>query len=189
MIARLTGTILEKRANAVVCDVGGVGYLVFVPVRDVGGVRVGDRAAFHIHHHISETASDLYGFQDESSLAMFRELIKISNVGPRTALAILSLRSRDEITKAVMANDPAMLAGIPGVGKKTVERILVELKDKLGESPAMTAGAATVESDVFNALVNLGYGRDEALSALQRIPSTATTIEEKVKESLKILGR
>lgn len=188
MIARLEGTIVEKESNAIILDVGGVGYRVFVPLRDMGGKRTGDQATFHIHHHINENASDLYGFESPASLAMFRELIKVSSVGPKTALAILSLRSTEEIQRAVMQNNPDMLARIPGVGKKTVERILVDLKSKIGEA-GLGADAPQGENDVFNALVSLGYSRDEAFRALREIPSDLATVEEKVRASLKILSQ
>lgn len=188
MIARLEGTIVEKEPNAIILDVGGVGYRVFVPLRDMSGKRVGDRGRFHTHHHIGETASDLYGFENLAALAMFKELIKISSVGPKTALAILSIRSTEEIQRAVMQNNPDMLAGIPGVGKKTVERILVELKGKIGDI-AVTGSASHEENDVFNALVSLGYSRDEAFRAIRELPADLATVEEKVRASLKILSR
>lgn len=188
MIARLEGIIVEKESNAIILDVGGVGYRVFVPLRDMSTKQMSDRGRFHIHHHISETASDLYGFESPASLVMFKELIKISSVGPKTALAILSLRSTEEIQRAVMQNNPDMLAGIPGVGKKTVERILVDLKSKIGEM-GIASDAPQGENDVFNALVSLGYSRDEAFRALREIPADLATVEERVRASLKILSQ
>ena len=179
MIAQLRGRILEKRPNRVIVDVVGVGYEVFVPLSTFYGL--GDRGAevtLRVHTHVREDALALFGFATPLEQELFERLIGISGIGPKVALAVLSGIEPQELVRAIERADIGRLTAIPGVGKKTAERITLELKDRLPKSmggPAESAPApgAALRDDVLSALVNLGYHRpladkaaDSAIAAL-----------------------
>lgn len=182
MIARLRGALAEKRPDRVVVDVGGVGYEVRIPLSTYYelGER-GDEASLRVHTHVREEALQLFGFLTRLELDLFERLIGVNGVGPRLALAVLSGMEPPALVEAVRASDAVRLTGIPGVGRKTAERIALELKDKLpaaapaGESDGgAEAGAGGLRNDVISALLNLGYPRtpvERAVSAvLKRDP-------------------
>lgn len=169
MIAWLKGTIVEKRADRLVIDVRGVGYEVFIPFStyyELG--EEGETAQLRIHTHVKEDNLSLFGFQTTDEKKLFSMLIQISGVGPKLGVAILSGLPPDEFVQAIRAEDLRRLTGIPGVGKKTAERLILEMRDKLTEwsseaaSAAAVGGGGTVQSDVASALVNLGYPKAEA---------------------------
>lgn len=167
MIATLRGAVAEKQPGRMVVDVGGVGYEVLIPLSTY--YEVGERGAdvsLRIHTHVREEALQLFGFLTRLELDLFERLIGVNGVGPRLALAVLSGMEPPALVEAVRASDVARLTGIPGVGRKTAERIALELKDKLpaaalaGESDAEAeAGAGGLRNDVISALLNLGYPR------------------------------
>lgn len=167
MIATLRGAVAEKQPGRMVVDVGGVGYEVLIPLSTY--YEVGERGAdvsLRIHTHVREEALQLFGFLTRLELDLFERLIGVNGVGPRLALAVLSGMEPPALVEAVRASDVARLTGIPGVGRKTAERIALELKDKLaatalaGESDAgAEAGAGGLRNDVISALLNLGYPR------------------------------
>ena len=165
MIAHLVGTLLEKHVQRLVVDVGGVGYDVQVPLSTFYAVgEPGARVTLRIHTHVREDALQLFGFVTALELSLFQRLIAVSGIGPKVALAVLSGIEPNDLIRAVKGSDIARLTRIPGVGKKTSERIVVELKDRLPqvEEPAAsdTAGdAGEVRDNVLSALVNLGYQR------------------------------
>lgn len=165
MIAHLAGTLLEKHLQRLVVDVGGVGYDVQVPLSTFYAVgEPGARVTLRVHTHVREDALQLFGFVTALELSLFQRLIAVSGIGPKVALAVLSGIEPADLIRAVKGSDIARLTRIPGVGKKTSERIVVELKDRLPkmEEPAASdtvSDASDVRDNVISALVNLGYQR------------------------------
>ncbi|MGE5833703.1 MAG: Holliday junction branch migration protein RuvA [Acidobacteriota bacterium] len=165
MIAHLAGTLLEKHVQRLVVDVGGVGYDVQVPLSTFYAVgEPGARVTLRVHTHVREDALQLFGFVTALELSLFQRLIAVSGIGPKVALAVLSGIEPGDLIRAIRASDIARLTLIPGVGKKTSERIVVELKDRLPqvEEPAASdtaVDASDVRDNVLSALVNLGYQR------------------------------
>lgn len=178
MIAQLTGTLLQKAADRVVVDIQGVGYEVLIPFStyyELGDS--GEKVSLHIHTHVREDALALYGFRTAEEKKLFMELIQVSGIGPKLGVTILSGLPVAELVEAVSAADIARLSGIPGVGKKTAERMALEMKDKvLKLFPEMQetqarSGGGVVHKDVVSALVNLGYPRNKAEVAVSKVSS------------------
>ena len=168
MIARLRGKLAEKEPARVVIDVGGVGYEVFIPTTTFTAMpNAGAEVSLDIHTHVREDALTLYGFSSRQERRVFERLISISGIGPKLAVTILSGGSVEGLVGAIRRGDLARLTSIPGVGKKTAERIVVELKDKLQEFTEEPA-KPVVETDVLSALENLGYSRPMAEAAVRR---------------------
>jgi Holliday junction DNA helicase RuvA len=192
MIGRLGGTLAEKAPPMVLVDVGGVGYEVHVPMSTFYNLpALGQPVLLLTQFVVREDAQVLFGFLTAAERATFRELVKISGVGPRTALAILSGLSVSELAQAVTRQDGARLVKVPGIGKKTAERLLLELKGKLGaELGAATAAAAPTEAqnDIAQALQSLGYNEREAQAALKALPPDVG-VSEGIKRALKALNR
>jgi holliday junction DNA helicase RuvA len=181
MIGLLRGRLLEKRPNQVILDVGGVGYLVFVPLSTFASLgELHGEVTLLIHTHVREDALTLYGFLSQREKHLFEVLLGASGVGPTLALKILSGMNVDELIPAIRTGDVMRLTKIPGVGRKTAERMVVELKDKL-EAVAVEAAkptpasAAGVEADVKSALINLGYDERAADSAVAEAKREAGT--------------
>jgi len=171
MIAHLRGKLLAKHPNQAVVETGGVGYDVTISVPTFSDLpATGTEVALHIHTHVREDAIALYGFLRLAEKAVFEKLITVSGIGPTLAIKILSGMAADEMVGAIRGNDIARLTRIPGIGRKTAERMVLELRDKLPEAVPTTAPAATAmnatEEDVLSALVNLGYQRAAAEKAL-----------------------
>jgi Holliday junction DNA helicase RuvA len=182
MIGLLRGRLLEKRPNQVILDVGGVGYLVAVPLSTFAALgELHAEVTLLIHTHVREDALALYGFLSQREKHLFELLLGASGVGPSLALKILSGMNVEELVPAIRTGDLARLTKIPGVGRKTAERMVVELKDKLesvaveAEKPAL-ASPAGVESDVKSALINLGYDERTAESAVTEARREAGTV-------------
>ncbi|HEX8999632.1 MAG TPA: Holliday junction branch migration protein RuvA, partial [Blastocatellia bacterium] len=170
MIAHITGKLIHKQPNAIIVDVGGVGYELTVPLStfyDLG--EAGTEVSLRVHTHVREDALQLFGFRTEREKKLFLLLVSVSGIGPKLAVTVLSGLSAEELVQAIRAGNLAKLVGIPGVGKKTAERMLLELKDKAaailppGLEEASSAGGAVAQTgdamreDVISALVNLGY--------------------------------
>ena len=174
MIAHLRGKLLAKHPNQAIVETGGVGYDVTISVPTFSDLpAIGDEVTLHIHTHVREDLIALYGFRRPSEKRLFEKLITVSGIGPKLAITILSGMAADEMVSAIRGNDVARLTRIPGIGKKTAERMVLELRDKLpsegaAESPAMPAVSA-VEEDVLSALMNLGYQRAAAERALASV--------------------
>jgi holliday junction DNA helicase RuvA len=171
MIAHLRGKLLTKHPNQAIVETGGVGYDVTISVPTFSDLpAVGAEVALHIHTHVREDALALYGFLRASEKTLFEKLITVSGIGPKLAVTILSGMAADEMTGAIRGNDIARLTRIPGIGKKTAERMVLELRDKLppaGQAPAPAVSTmSATEEDVLSALVNLGYQRAAAEKAL-----------------------
>jgi Holliday junction DNA helicase RuvA len=197
MIGRLAGTLLEKAPPQVLLDVAGVGYELEVPMSSFFNLpALGERVALLTHLVIREDAHQLFGFLTAEERSAFRELIRISGVGPRTALALLSGLSVAELTDAVARQDGARLVKVPGIGKKTAERLLLELKGRLapalGTGPGAVSGAALApgdeRSDIVQALLALGYNEREAQAALKALPA-GVGVSEGIKLALRALTR
>ncbi len=171
MIARLRGTVLEKAPTRVVLDVGGVGYEVHVPLSSFGGVgEPGSALTLHVHTHVRDDAILLFGFATALEQSLFERLITVSGIGPRVALGVLSGLPPSELVEAIAGADMARLTSIPGVGRKTAERIVLELKDRIAAFTATVpaAGAGGPREDLVSALVNLGYHRAAAEKAVNQ---------------------
>jgi len=191
MISRLTGVLAEKAPPHVLLDVNGVGYEVQVPMSTFYNLpELGARVTLLTQFIVREDAQQLYGFLTAGERASFRELIKISGVGARIALALLSGLSTTELAQAVAAQDAARLVKVPGIGKKTAERLLLELKGKV--APELTAGvqapADATASDILQALLALGYTEREAQQVLKQLPPDVS-VGEGIKMALKSLTR
>jgi Holliday junction DNA helicase RuvA len=190
MIGKLTGTLSDKNPPQVLVDCGGVGYEVHVPMSTFYNLpATGEKVSLLTHFVVREDAQILYGFASTVERAAFRELIKISGVGPRTALSVLSGMSVDELSQAVTLQEAGRLIKVPGIGKKTAERLLLELKGKLGPDigiPAITANDA--QADILQALLALGYSDKEAAASLKALPKEVG-VSDGIKMALKALSR
>lgn len=192
MIGRLTGTLADKSPPQVLLDVAGVGYELDVPMSSFFNLpATGERVTLLTHFVVREDAHQLFGFLTAGERDAFRQLIRISGVGPRIALALLSGLSVSELAQAVAGQDASRLVKVPGIGKKTAERLLLELKDKL--APALGGAAAGgpadgAAGDIVQALMALGYNEREAQAALKALPAGIGT-SEGIKLALKALAR
>jgi Holliday junction DNA helicase RuvA len=197
MIAFLRGRVLEKHPNRIIVDVGGVGYDVAVPLSTF--YAAGDDGAdiqLHVHTHVREDQLALFGFASRLELTVFERLITISGVGPKLALAVLSGIEPRELVGAVQRRDVARLTRIPGIGRKTAERIVLELRDKLGAAPetagAEPAGAAdALRDDLTSALTHLGYQRSEIDKTVDRLLENRpdATLPDLIRAALKEFGK
>ena len=190
MIGRLHGTLIEKSPPRVMLDVGGVGYEVDVPMSSFYNLPpLGQPATLLTHFVVREDAQLLYGFLTGEERQTFRELLKISGVGPRIALAVLSGLSTAELAQAVATQETGRLVKVPGIGKKTAERLLLELKGKLADAlTTASAPASDHQADILQALVALGYSDKEASAALKSLPADVG-VSEGIKLALKALSR
>lgn len=192
MIGRLSGVIADKAPPQVLIDVSGVGYEVDVPMSTFCVLpALGERVTLLTHLVVREDAQLLYGFLSAPERAAFRELIKVSGIGPRTALAVLSGLNVADLAGAVSRQEGARLQKVPGIGKKTAERLLLELKGKLGEELVSPAGATVAldaaQADIVQALIALGYSDKDAALALKKLPA-GVGVSEGIKLALRALG-
>jgi Holliday junction DNA helicase RuvA len=191
MIGRLSGILLEKNPPQLLVDCGGVGYEVDVPMSTFYNLPgVGEKVVLFTHQAIREDAHLLFGFGNAEERAVFRQLIKITGVGARTALSILSGMSISDLAQAVTLQESGRLIKVPGIGKKTAERLLLELKGKLGADIGAGGGHAVPDSqsDILNALLALGYSDKEALLALKIVPA-GSGVSDGIKQALKALSK
>jgi Holliday junction DNA helicase RuvA len=190
MIARLTGILIEKNPPQITLDVHGVGYEISVPMSTFYALPAqGERVTLLTHLVVREDAQILFGFLTQPERAAFGQLVKISGVGPRTALSILSGLSVAELAQAVTLQESGRLVRVPWIGKKTAERVLLELKGKLGVDLALPASASSGElADILQALVGLGYSDREAAAACKALP-VGTGVSDGIKLALKALVR
>ena len=190
MIGKLTGTLGDKNPPQVLVECGGVGYEVQVPMSTFYNLPArGDKVALLTHLVVREDAHILYGFETAGEREAFRALIKITGVGPRTALAVLSGMSVADLSQAITLQEAARLVRVPGIGKKTAERLLLELKGKLGPDLGVPSGAGSGEqADILQALVALGYSDKEAALSLKALPA-GVGVADGIKLALKALSR
>ena len=190
MIGKLTGILSDKNPPQVIVDCGGVGYEVQVPMGTFYNLPAeGQKVSLLTHFVVREDAQILYGFGTAAERAAFRELIKISGVGPRTALSVLSGMSVGELSQAITLQEAGRLIKVPGIGKKTAERLLLELKGKLGADIGTTVTVANdAQADILQALLALGYSDKEAAAALKALPADVA-VSEGIKLALRALAR
>ena len=192
MIGRLAGTLLEKNPPQILLDVQGVAYEVDVPMSTFYNLpATGQPVTLFTHLVVREDAHLLFGFGTDSERRAFRQLLKISGVGARTALSVLSGLSVAELAQAVTLQESGRLTKIPGIGKKTAERLLLELKDKLGADVTATVGVnrtPPASSDVLHALLALGYSDKEAVAAIKQLPE-GVAVADGIRQALKLLAK
>jgi Holliday junction DNA helicase RuvA len=192
MIGRIQGVLLEKNPPQLLVECAGVGYEVEVPMSTFYGLPgTGQRVTLLTHLVVREDAHLLYGFATESERRAFRQLLKISGVGARTALAVLSGMSVAELAEAVTLQEAGRLTRVPGIGKKTAERLLLELKDKLGAelaAPLAVDRAAPAAADVRHALIALGYSEKEAVAVVKQLPD-GLSVADGIRQALKLLSK
>lgn len=190
MIVTLNGVVSEKLADVVVLDVQGVGYGLLVPAEEFGRLSVGETAKIYVYEHIREQAHDLFGFLTQDTQALFEQLLNVNGIGPKMALNMLSIGSGQELRQAIASGDIKFIQQANGVGKRVAERVVVELKDKVGlvgvdlESTGLLQGENDLLKDeAVEALVSLGYSAQDAAKALQNVASELST-EARVKQAL-----
>lgn len=193
MIGKLTGTLLEKNPPQLLIDCHGVGYEVDVPMSTFYNLpATGEQVSLLTHFVVREDAQILYGFGAAPEREAFRQLIKISGIGPRTALSVLSGMSVADLAQAVSAQEAGRIVKVPGIGKKTAERLLLELKGKLGADLNLASGSgpaqSDVQSDIQQALIALGYSEKDAAAALKALPADVG-VSEGIKLALKALAK
>lgn len=200
MIGRLRGTLLHKRPPHLLLEVGGVGYEVEAPMSTFYALpETGAEVVLHTHLQVREDAHNLYGFAAEAERALFRELLKVNGVGARVALAILSGMDAASFTACVQAGDTARLTRLPGIGKKTAERLIIELRDRLGAldggatvsiaSVAKSVVQESAEDEAVNALIALGYKPQESSRMIAAVKSDEMTTEDLIRQALKAAVR
>lgn len=190
MIGSIRGKIILKTEKFLIVETNGVGYKINVSGNVLSKIKkVDEEIFFFIHTHVREDALDLYGFLDQKELEFFEMLINVSGIGPRSALAILGITSIEILRKAIGSGDTSYLTKISGIGKKTAERIVIELRDKMAEKMKDEKGGISLqgELDALEALKSLGYSQSDAREALKKV-SPDTNTNTKIREALKILG-
>ncbi len=190
MIGALKGTIFSSSTNPVIVMVGGVGYRVYLADKVISNSPVGKDIALFTHTHVRDDALDLYGFTTQEELLLFELLLTVPGVGPRTGLAIVD-RGAQAIRKAVAAADVTFFTTIPRVGTKNAQKIIIELKNKLGSVAELDLGGEIggETKDVLDALISMGFARSEALEVVKRLDADAVSVEDKVRQALKLLGK
>ncbi|MBR2709849.1 Holliday junction branch migration protein RuvA [Candidatus Saccharibacteria bacterium] len=190
MIAHLSGEVTEKSGNSLIIDVGGVGYEVAVPTGDMEKVVLGEKHKFFTYHAVRENAEELYGFSTLAAKKIFELLISVQGVGPKAAIAILSLAEAEEVRNAIANADAAFVAKAAGVGKKTAERVIVDLRDKVGipshygATTATFTPAETAKDEALDALIALGFPLKEATAALEKVDKSLP-VEDRIRLALK----
>ena len=191
MIGRIAGVLLEKNPPQILVDCNGVGYEIDVPMSTFYNLPgLGEKVVLHTHLAIREDAHVLFGFANHEERSTFKQLIKISGIGARTALSILSGMSVADLAQAITLQEAGRLTRVPGIGKKTAERLLLELKGKLGADLGAVGGVVhnDATSDILNALIALGYSDKEAMLALKQVPAGAG-VSDGIKLALKALSK
>lgn len=189
MIAKLEGTVAEKIGDVVVIECGGVGYGILVPFEDYGALHTGEKAKLYIHENIRENVHDLFGFRTKEAKTLFEQLLSVKGIGPKMALAILSVASLSRVRQAIAAGDIKFLSQSKGVGKRAAERVVVDLKDKVGLAASADATeflttSADPSDEALQGLVALGYSVQDAAEALKKV-DTKLPAPERIKQALK----
>ena len=190
MIGSIKGKITLKTEKFIIVETGGIGYKINVSPDVFSKIKkTNEEITLWTHLHVREDILDLYGFLERPELEFFEMLLNVSGIGPRSALAILGIASIETLRKAISTSDTSYLTKISGIGKKTAERIVIELRDKItNELSDLTGHSLRDELDALEALKSLGYGQNEAREALRKVPP-GTNTNTKIREALKILGR
>ena len=189
MIAKLTGKIEYLRDKWIIVDVAGVGYKVFLTDFTLGKIAGSKEGAFFIYTYVREDILALYGFISLEEKEMFELLISISGIGPKAAVGILSIADPVSIRAAILNNDPTILTKVSGVGKKTAERVILELQNKVADMPMGERQEIAADSEMIEVLMSMGYSAFQAREALKAIPKDIEKIEDKIKFALKEMGK
>lgn len=197
MFAYIKGSLEVKSINYVVVENGGIGYKIYMSAKSIGTIgNIGEQVKAHIHYHVREDDISLYGFNSEEELRMFEILINVSGIGVKSALTMLSDITPSSFALAVINDDVTRLTKVPGVGKKTAQRLILELKDKLKsediaseEKEIEEKKNSNINNDAVVALQVLGYSKKETEAVLEKIDTNGLSIEETIKQALKYLGR
>ncbi len=191
MIAYLKGTIQYKDDKGIIVVVNNIGYLVGVPESVLMVKNIGDSIELYTYQkiHSRDESFEMFGFQTPDDLSFFKQLIGISGVGPRSALGVLSIATLEELTKTITHGDPALLTKVAGIGKKTAERVVIELKDKLATYTSTSSTHSSIDKEVYEALEGLGYETSDVREALRELSDELTSSEEKIKAALKVLAK
>jgi Holliday junction DNA helicase RuvA len=191
MIATLNGTVSEKLADFVVLDVQGVGYGIYVSAEDHGRLQTSEQAKIYVYEHIREQAHDLFGFLSKDTQALFEQLLNVNGVGPKMALNVLSIGSTQDVRQAIASGNTKFIQQASGVGKRVAERVVVDLKDKVGLAAIDLEATGVLQSEeialkdeAVEALVSLGYTTMDAAAALQKVDPQLPT-EDRIKQALK----
>jgi len=190
MIATLTGKVAEKLSEFVVLDVQGLGYGVSVTLEDRGKLKTGEPARLYIYEHIRENSHDLFGFINADTKQLFEQLLGVNGVGPKMALNLLSVGTAGEVRQAIASGDIKFIQAANGVGKKVAERVVIDLKDKVGlasqdlDSNFFVGSQSAQKDEAVQALVALGFNTSDALTALSKVPADLST-QQRVKQALK----
>ncbi len=190
MIASLHGKLQSRTDDSLIVNVGGVGFRVRATINTLANLgAVGSDVMLFTHLHVREDDLSLYGFATEDELRLFETLLTVSGIGPRVAMGVLSSAPADTLRVAIAQGNLDVLTALPGIGKKTAQRLVLELKGKIDVSGLGEVGELSpVDEDVMNALINLGYSAAEATRAARAVPSSAKTVEERVRIALQYLG-
>lgn len=192
MIAYLKGSVLHKNNNNAVMVVNNVGYMVFFNAAFLSDLKLGAEIEIYTHQHVREDAVELYGFKNLEDLELFELLISISGVGPKTGLGVFSIATALDIKEAIARGDSSLLTKVSGIGKKTAERIVLELRDKIGQLAFYDklSGTKTLpSSDEIDALMALGYSLSQAREALAQVDPTLQDSSQKIRAALKMMGK
>lgn len=185
MIGKLTGIIANNRSPVIV-DVHDVGYLVNITDALAQKIRIGTPQTFHIHTHVRDDALDLYGFIETKELSLFKLLLSVSGIGPKTALSIVG-RGADAVELAVQKSDVDFFTSVPRLGRKNAQKIIIELKNKLGGLKDLDLAGDDETKQIIDALLAMGYKRSEIIESMKKIEDSALTIEQKIKQVIKLL--
>lgn len=189
MIAKLKGKIEYLKDNYAVVDVNSVGYKVYLSVYTFGKVSALKDVELHIHTYVREDTLALYGFLTLEEKEMFELLISISGIGPKASMGILSIATPKTIRTAILNEDPSILTKVSGIGKKTAERVILELKNKVADMSTSEKEEVVIDSDAIEALVGMGYSATEARDALRLVSTDVKDVGQRIKEALKNLGK
>lgn len=193
MISFLKGAVLLKKSNYLILLVNDVGYQIFATEKTLFEVKEDAETSLYTYHYVKEDAADLYGFLTLPELELFKNLIGISGVGPKSALSVMATAGVADIISAILAENPTLLRTVSGIGPKTAERIVVELKSKIGklakEISPEGVSAAPKDMEVIEALIGLGYSRKEVMEAVKQVPNDVTDTSQRIRATLKLLGK
>lgn len=193
MISFLTGKIINKGSGFIIIKTGDIGYKVFISPSYLTELEIGEDLEIYTHQYVREEALDLYGFRDLEELEMFEMLLSISGIGPKTALGVLAVGSVDQIKESIARGDSALLTKVSGIGRKTAERVVLELREKVSkleaEAGSKELGRGVLSGDEIDALMALGYSMSQARDALRLVDAKIKDSGQRIKEALKKLGR
>jgi Holliday junction DNA helicase RuvA len=190
MIGTIKGNIIFKEDPCLIVDVNGVGYRVLIPTNILSKSRTGETILLYTHTHVREDLLELYGFTDPKDLKLFEHLLSVSGIGCKTALAIFSIGTRQEIIQAITSSDTSLFVGVPRLGRKNAQKIIIELKNKLGGVGDIDLSSGSEDtSEVVAVLKNFGFTPAESRAALKSLNGAGETVGEKVRLALKYLGK